>query len=626
MKRAILHIALLLLAVSAAGQTTFIPDTNFRKALQKYGLIDPNGQLNNARAASFQGVGPDRVFDCSYSNISNLAGIEKLTNIWSLACQFNSLTHIDSIARLTNLTTIYCFNNKINHLPPLSPFSKLSYLSCGSNALSSLPDLSNNISLYYLDASNNSIASITGLDKLVNLQNLYLFKNQLKSLPDLSKLSKLSTLECYSNLLPTLPGLSRLNQLTRLIAGDNPFIQLEDMTNLTKITWLQLWNSNLSVLPNISNMTGLTLLDLNTNKLKNLPSLDKNLALNVLKVEDNQLDSLPKSIGKLSLNQLYASDNKLHIIPELTSSKTTLKVLSVENNLLENLPNLSGFTSLDTLSVYSNRLTFEDILPALSYKTRSFQYAPQLMVGNSADTLVTEKHPFSIVLGIDKNLTSNKYAWYKNSTLDTTVSKDTLFFPSLQAKDTGSYTCRVSNAGAPGLVLLSYPTHLGLQKCLEGTLLSYQATDIQCQQGAQISIQETGIKNGKRPYSYTLTAAETGKKLYSSSPVFKNLFELSYQLELVDATGCKTSTNVTLKGKTAKDCKGLVIVDDNNSPNNNIFLDEQGTARIYDKTGQLVQTLSLPAAWDGTNQHGEFLPGYYVIDMNGKMLNVTLIK
>lgn len=626
MKRVLLHILFFLLpAVVAVGQTTFIPDTNFRKVLQKYGLIDPNGQLNNARAASFQGTGFDRVFDCSFSNISNLAGIEKLTNIWSLACQFNSLTHIDSVARLSNLTTIYCFNNKISHLPALSNLNKLSYLSCGNNVLSSLPDLSNNVPLTYLDISNNSISTIQGLEKLVNLGTLYISRNQLKSLPDLSKLIKLTYFQCFGNQLTTLPGLSKLTQLVWLIAGDNPYVQLEDMTNLTKITWLQLWSSNLSVLPNISNMGGLVVLDLNNNKLRTLPNFDKNTSISVIKVRDNLLDSLPNSVGKLPLTNLHASGNKLHTVPELTAAKTTLKVLALENNLLEALPNLNGFTSMDTLSAYSNRLTFEDIIPALG-KARSFNYSPQAAVGTDSDTSLIDKQPFAIILGIDKNLSTNRYMWYKNATLDTTLSKDTLFFPALQLSDSGTYTCRVSNSSVPGLFLFSYPTHLRIVKCLEGSVLSYHATEVQCQQGAEITIQEAGIKKGKRPYSYTLTATETGKKLYSSSPSFKNLFELAYQIELTDATGCKMSNTIALKGKTAKDCKGLVIVDDDNSPNNNVFLDEQGTARIYDKTGQLVQTLSTPATWDGTNQHGEFRPGYYVIDLNGKMLNVTLIK
>jgi len=83
---------------------------------------------------------------------------------------------------------------------------------------------------------------------------------------------------------------------------------------------------------------------------------------------------------------------------------------------------------------------------------------------------------------------------------------------------------------------------------------------------------------------------------------------------------------ILLKGKKGVDCKRLVINGEDDSPNNTLVFEERGTAKVYDKEGQLVQSFTTPSSWDGRNKNGDFLPGYYVIDLNGKMLNVTLVK
>lgn len=605
MKKVVFHILVVMLAGSHSfGQTTFVPDTNLRKVLvNRYsGFMDANGQIVNARAANYTGA-----IDCSYQRIKDLTGLWKFTGLTSLACQFNAISNLDSLNRLTNLTSLYAFNNNISRLPDLQPLSKLSYLSCGSNRLSTFPDLSSHTPLTYLDCSRNAIQNIAGIDRLVNLQMMIVNENKLDSLPSLSNLSKLQVLICHTNNLGKLKGLSQLAQLTVFIAGENKFDSLDELSSLANLNVLMAWNCRLKSVPDVSKMKNLAQLVLDGNQIRSVPSLSANTNLSMLKLSNNLIEKLP----------------------DISACKNTLKIFKLDQNFLDSLPDFSGFPLIDSVYVQNNRLTFEDILP-LAHRTnlKYLNYSPQDSIGTKQDYVLDENQSFKFALGIDKKVTNNQYDWYKNGQFLKTTFSDTLLISKLTLADSGTYTCVVRNPQAPLLTLKCRPIKVRFKPCLDLAKLTYTATNYDCNFGGTVTIKEESILGGQKPYSYKLVSNELGIARFPNGNTFTNLFENAYTLEVKDRVGCKVvfGETVLLKGKNGPDCKRLVIVGDDSSPNNSLFFDEKGTAKVYNNEGQLVQAFNTPNSWDGRNQNGEFLPGYYVIDLNGKMMNVTLVK
>lgn len=605
MKRLFLYI-ILVFGISnwLHAQVTFVPDTNLRKILQTryFGFVDFAGNVIDSKAATYTGS-----FDCAYQNIKDLTGLWKFKAINSLSFQHNNISNVDSLSKLTNLASLYAFNNKIGRLPDLSPLSKLSYLSCGSNQLTALPDLSNNTSIFYLDFSTNQVSSAKGLEKLANLQSLYAFENKLDTLPNLANFPKLQYFLCHSNNLKSLKGLDRLTQLQVLLVGNNPLDSLPDISALVNLNIFMAWNCGLTTMPNVSNMKNLSQLVLDGNRIKTVPSLNPNSNLSMLKLGDNLISKLP----------------------EFSSSKNTLRLLKLDKNQIDSLPDFSVFSRLDSVLVENNKLTFEDVISlAQNSKIVYKSYAPQDSVGVSKKVELNENELFMIVLGIDKKIKTNQYKWYKNGILYKTTTTDTLLISEVSNTDSGVYTCQVTNLLAPLLTLNSRAFSLRIKPCFDLSKLTYSTTDFDCNLGGTVNIHELTIIGGHQPFTYKLESNEMGSVRFANGNVFSNLFESSYKLEVTDKKGCKAQFEnpITLKGKKGTDCKRLVIVGEDYSPNNTLVFEERGTAKVYDKEGQLVQSFNTPNSWDGRNKNGDFLPGYYVIDLNGKMLNVTLVK
>lgn len=596
-------IGVLFISNSLFAQTTFVPDANLRRVLvSRYPFyLDFNQNIKDAQAATLT-----TGLDCSFQNVSDLTGLSKFTGINSFSCQLNSISNIDLITSFPNLVNLYCFNNNITKLPELNTLTKLAYISCGSNKLTAMPDLSSNILVWYLDCSHNSISEIKGLSTLVNLQTLLIFENNFDSLPDLSKLTKLQTIICHRNKLKAISGLQYLTELTQLTAGENNFESLPDMSALTKMNQINIWKTALKAAPDIRNMANLFQLSLESNDLTEAPNFAGNPKLRIIKL----------------------NGNKISKITDISACKNNLKVLKLSDNLLDSIPDLSSFSPMDTLTIENNRLTFEDVIPvvknnSITYKT----YAPQQAFGIDQEVMLTEMQTYEYDFGIDKAVLGNEYTWYKNGVFYLKTSSPKLYFQQTKLADSGIYTCEVRNAQAPLLILKSKSLTINVKKCFDLSKLSYTATDYNCNIGAIVTIDESSILGGQTPFSYTLISTELGSLHYAYNNKISNLFENRYTLEVKDKTGCKATYEfITLKGKKGTECKNLVLSDDDNSSNKSVLFDEVGVAKIYDKQGQLIKTLATPNIWDGKNQSGEFVPGYYVIDLNGTIMNITLIK
>jgi Leucine-rich repeat (LRR) protein len=94
---------------------------------------------------------------CDDSNLIDLNGVEKFTNLENLYCYNNKLTELPDLSNLTNLEILNCSYNKLTELPDLNNLTKLKKLHCHKNKLTELPDLSNLTNFIYLNCSGNDL-------------------------------------------------------------------------------------------------------------------------------------------------------------------------------------------------------------------------------------------------------------------------------------------------------------------------------------------------------------------------------------------------------------------------------------------------------------------------------------
>lgn len=174
--------------------------------------------------------------------VSNLTGIEYLTNLRELYCNYSKMSSLD-LSKNTALTTLNCNGCGLTSLS-ISKCTELTVLECYSNNLTSL-DVSNNTKLKQISCHGNNISSLD-FTKNKALTNLLCGMGATSSL-NLAGLSNLSYLDCveanltsidltgctglkdlliYRNKLTAL-DISSCPKLSRLCCQENQIVTLD---------------------------------------------------------------------------------------------------------------------------------------------------------------------------------------------------------------------------------------------------------------------------------------------------------------------------------------------------------------------------------------------------------------
>jgi uncharacterized repeat protein (TIGR01451 family) len=380
MKKSILLLLLLAFSLSVSAQWQYIPDDNFAAALSN---IFPNCMDGNMLDTSCPEVAFTDYLNVSYSNISNLDGVQYFPQLTTLDCSHNNLTSLpnwpqylstlicsyNNLSSLSNLpfglTLLACDNNNLTSIQDFPPSlvdivcgvnnltslptlpSGLTYLRCDDNDLTSLPALPN--SLGTLNAANNNLTELPTLPAA--LEQLYCNNNNINSLPQLP--NSLIFIHCNDNQLTTLPTLP--GSLLDLYCNNNSLTSLPDLPS--SLFYLYCQSNNLTSLPELTGLTQINTLDCSSNNLTSLPELPT--VLNKLYCNSNEISSLPSLPP--ALGQLRCSENNLTELPDLPAS---LGQLFCNLNNISDLPDLPS--SLSSLHCYGNNLTYlQDLPPSL---------------------------------------------------------------------------------------------------------------------------------------------------------------------------------------------------------------------------------------------------------------------
>ncbi len=211
-------------------------------------------------------------------------------------------------------------------------------------------------------------------------------------------------------------------------------------TKNNRVTGIDLMANNLvgTVPGDIGNLTELTYLGLTNN---------------------NQLSgSIPPELGHCTkLRTIFmARCGFTGDVPAELVNSTGLVNLFLYQNDLSGLPDLSSLVNLQQFPVKGNRFTFEDIEPNVGIAS----YSPQQYIGEQDTTDLYDEGSYT--LSVTCGGSDNRYQWYKDGVEIPGATSYEYHLTDLQTEDAGVYTCDVTNALVPDLIIQSNPVMLNV--------------------------------------------------------------------------------------------------------------------------------------------------------------------
>lgn len=312
------------------------------------------------------------IYDCDLVNvlelraysrgISDLTGIEYMTNLHLLDLSNNNIDDISPLASLINLDTLLLNHNSISDLSPLASLTRLTQLSLEDNNITNITALSNLMNLTYLALSENDISDLAPLASLTNLTTLGLSFNNINDLTPLAHLTNLSKLWLNNNNINDIRPLTNLYSLNELYLGGNNISDLSPLntSNLPNLWYLELNDNNISDLTPLTSIPNLRALNLYNNSISDITSLAYLTSLSVLSLRKNNISNITPLASLTNLQALDLGYNNVSNITPL-ADLTNLSDLRLEGNNINDVTPLTNLTNLRIL--FLNENTISDVSP-----------------------------------------------------------------------------------------------------------------------------------------------------------------------------------------------------------------------------------------------------------------------
>lgn len=261
---------------------------------------------------------------------------------------FNSIKQLDTTSVFTTVYELDLSGLNISNLEGIQYLTNLAYLGVQNNNLTSLPTKLPN-SLLYLDCSYNQLGVLTLPDSLANLICSF---NQLSILPQLPKTLKYLT--CSNNNLTNLPILPPA--IVQLLCDQNPNLSCLPFLPNT-IGFLEL-DTTVKCIPNLPKQL---LLDF-----KAYPPLCNAGNVNSCPIVSDSAQFVVNKDGNLRIalaTQIPSSFDHLLRMDTTSIEVRNLKELFIKDFEIKSLEGLHYFTNLQSIDCSNNLLTSIDNLP-----------------------------------------------------------------------------------------------------------------------------------------------------------------------------------------------------------------------------------------------------------------------
>ena len=328
------------------------PDSSLQTCINS--LAATNGWTN---AADITGT-----VDCSSRSpaISNLSGLEYLSNISGLDLSINTISNIEPLALLNNLTELKLDGNQLGNINVLSNLTQLTRLSIPNTGISSIAALTGLTQLSYLDLTGNNIVDIGPVTNLIQLTTFYAYGNKVINIAPLSNHPNLVELTLEYNQIADMSVLTNLPMLSTLKVTGNPIKNIKGISNLSQLAVLHLDNRFLTDadMPELAGLVNLVTFELAaspTGAITDISVLQNFPFLKFLNLTHNSISNIKPLSNLADLRTLRLSSNQVSDLSPL-SALSRLTTLELDNNAIVDVSPLSNFQSLFTLTMINNKI------------------------------------------------------------------------------------------------------------------------------------------------------------------------------------------------------------------------------------------------------------------------------
>lgn len=133
--------------------------------------------------------------------VSDLSGIEYLTNLREINLTMTEVSDLSPLSNLQSLRIVYLAGCNITDISPLANLTNLYALMLNFNQIEDISIVKNMPNLGYLTVGDNKISDFSPIAGLTNLTFLQIFSSNISDISFLSRLTKLKSLEAtYNNI------------------------------------------------------------------------------------------------------------------------------------------------------------------------------------------------------------------------------------------------------------------------------------------------------------------------------------------------------------------------------------------------------------------------------------------
>lgn len=159
--------------------------------------------------------------DLEYSNVTNLSGLENLTNLKYINLSACYVSDLSQLKGLTKLTELNLWLNNVKDITPIKGLINLQKLSMSQIHLKDISVIKNLTNLRYLCLAGNEIEDISAVGNLTKLETLILPGNKISDISPIENLINLQKLQLQDNIISDVSPLYGLSNLKELYIKDS---------------------------------------------------------------------------------------------------------------------------------------------------------------------------------------------------------------------------------------------------------------------------------------------------------------------------------------------------------------------------------------------------------------------
>lgn len=337
--------------------------------------------------------------------ISNLEGIQYLSNLQKVFLGNNNIADISLLAGLKKLKWVSLYGNNITNIYALKDLENLQVVTIYGNPISNIEIIEEFVSkdnIIQVNISKTNVKDFMPIAELKSLIYLYLWKSEIKDISFIEGLANLEHVDLSDNRIEDITPLENKDKLVKLHLSNNPikdyspvagvYTQLTDKDfqlidakghlikpvafeneklekailaalnrqvndyittdDLNKIKTLDLSGSDLLDISEIELFTNLESLNISGNNIEDISAISELEHLVSLDMRDNKIDDLTDLVRLESLKELYVADNPVADDPILIEIFDQMDKYDFEDYVMENRMQSKYYSDLTIVKEY----------------------------------------------------------------------------------------------------------------------------------------------------------------------------------------------------------------------------------------------------------------------------------